>query len=257
MHVPHHKPNHFTARTRVAVAVAALTCAFYAFAGLAIGYVYIPAKRGMGIMLSGIPTLIVALATAMLCLASVLVLVDHYDRRPNEYSYKNARSRLSKAAIALFVLAPLIEVVGRLWFPGISYTGFAAHYAVDQEMVRPFASVLETLQHGVIPVMAIGLVLGIAGYIADRLDPGPPTRPTLVCYSIVMLAFAAAGMLAVADDLASGSTSVGRSRHRIVLSAHQHTAQFNAVLLAKGSLFGVMALLGLGGVALAMRPGKR
>ena len=81
-----YKPNFIPLKTRVWLLIGVVFLLLFTLAEFAIGYTFLSGKRG-GVLLSGIPTFMVAFASLSLCLAAFLTIVDHYDKRPNEHHY--------------------------------------------------------------------------------------------------------------------------------------------------------------------------
>lgn len=103
-----HKPNHVPGRVRAAVTVIGLLTLQFAVAAAANGLVYLPGKRSE-VMLSGLPTLLIVIASLALTAVSALHVIDHHDRRPNEASYQAGKRALGWLAFGLYVAAPLME----------------------------------------------------------------------------------------------------------------------------------------------------
>lgn len=80
----------------------------FAVVAAANGLVYLPGKRSE-VMLSGLPTLLIVIASLALTAASALYVIDHHDRRPNEAMYQAWIRRLGWLAFGLYALAPLME----------------------------------------------------------------------------------------------------------------------------------------------------
>lgn len=89
----------------------------FAVVAAANGLVYLPGKRSE-VMLSGLPTLLIVIASLALTAASALYVIDHHDRRPNEAVYRAGMSKLGWLAFGLYVAAPLVEFL----MPSVSRT---------------------------------------------------------------------------------------------------------------------------------------
>lgn len=89
----------------------------FAMVAAANGLVYLPGKR-TEVMLSGLPTLLIVIASLALTAASALYVIDHYDRRPNEAVYRASMNKLGWLAFGLYVAAPLVETL----MPSVSRT---------------------------------------------------------------------------------------------------------------------------------------
>lgn len=80
----------------------------FAVVAAANGLVYLPGKRSE-VMLSGLPTLLIVIASLALTAASALHVIDHHDRRPNEATYQAGMRALGWLAFGLYLAAPLME----------------------------------------------------------------------------------------------------------------------------------------------------
>ncbi|EGU29584.1 hypothetical protein VII00023_09239 [Vibrio ichthyoenteri ATCC 700023] len=79
----------------------------YASYGLINGEIYIPGKRTEGITFAGEPVLAVFAACFCLALALLVTVVDHYDKRDNEYLYDIAEKVLWALSCLFFTWACL------------------------------------------------------------------------------------------------------------------------------------------------------
>ena len=159
-----HVPNRFPAALRAMLLVFSVLALFYAVAELAIGYTYLPGKRG-GMLLSGVPTLCIAAGSLLLCLSALLVVVDHYDTRDNEGRYKRLRAQALKTGAVLIVIAPLIEIalifvrVGSGAEP-LSPAGFAADVTWHDGTMKPYAGKVAAITDS-------GFFMGTLGDVRD------------------------------------------------------------------------------------------
>lgn len=80
----------------------------FAVVAAANGLVYLPGKRSE-VMLSGLPTLLIVIASLALTAASALYVIDHCDRRPNEALYRAGMSKLGWLSFGLYIAAPVLE----------------------------------------------------------------------------------------------------------------------------------------------------
>lgn len=96
-----HKPNFIARKTRVICAITAVLLLCYIAAHLAIGYIYLPTKRG-GVLLSGMPALAIMASIFFLSLPATLTIIDHYDKRPNEKTYKSLKTACLRISLYFF-----------------------------------------------------------------------------------------------------------------------------------------------------------
>jgi len=125
--MPKYKPNFISLRARLLLATGAAFLLVIALAQLATGYTFMPSKH-KGIFLSGIPTLMAVVATLALCLALVLTVIDHYDKRNNEEIYNSLQTRSFLTFIimdepAKFNAVLLTHIAGGLFMFSISILG--------------------------------------------------------------------------------------------------------------------------------------
>lgn len=92
----------------MAITVLGLLVLQFAVMAGANGLVYLPGKRSE-VMLSGVPTLLIVVASLALTAASALYVIDHYDRRPNEATYQASMRTLAWMAAGLYIAAPIME----------------------------------------------------------------------------------------------------------------------------------------------------
>lgn len=256
--MPTHIPNQIPGRTRIFLTILAMAFMAYAIAELAIGITYLPAKHGHGILLSGVPTVMVAISAALLGVVAVSVVIDHYDRRPNEAQYKSLQGSLAKIAFLLFVSAPFVELL-RSFLPRaaaidfFSYRGFAADVPLDAPAYSGYTRAIDGVLHGgfAIAVVGIGLACGLAGHVVDRIWGRRAKKLTLLLYSLLLVSLSGLGLLWTAREVVAGEASIGRSSYEQSILAAREPAKFNAVILTRGSVFVLMFSLGIGGLVMS------
>jgi hypothetical protein len=106
-------PNHVHVVARVTHAFVALTWTTWAVIGILSGHMFFLISRGGPVHFSGVPAFLFSAAVMACAATSVLAIVDHYDRRNNEASYKRLRKRLWLVAAALLLLAMLVGLAER------------------------------------------------------------------------------------------------------------------------------------------------
>lgn len=77
----------------------------YASYGLMNGEIYIPGKRTEGVTFVGEPVVAVFAAFVCLALALVVTIIDHYDKRDNEYQYDMIEKALWALSCGFFTWA--------------------------------------------------------------------------------------------------------------------------------------------------------
>jgi len=109
--IPPHKPNQIPSYERVGNIIFSVLLFSYGTYGVWVNDLYIPGKHGPGTHLHNVPAWI--MYGAMLCACTVMlsVVVDHYDRRPNEEAYRIFGQIGKYVGWGLFVLSLVF-----LWF---------------------------------------------------------------------------------------------------------------------------------------------
>lgn len=240
---------------RLLAIVAAVFTLAYCLAQLATGYTYMPAKRG-GILLSGMPTVLIALSALLFCITAVSVVVDHYDERDNERLYKNARSWMSKTAFALLFFAPILELIlgllrvanGRELF---RYRGFAADVTLYSPALAQYRGDIESIAQSSLfsSLFVIAFVFGMLSALAIKFRIRGMATFNAVAGIAFLSMVSVMLLLSVADSFVSGEASTGR-RGR-VYTALEDPAQFNAILLTEG-LTGFLTLMFCAAAVLVM-----
>ncbi len=242
-----HQPNHIPLKTRIILAVCALFLIVFVFAELSFGYTYLPTKRG-GILLSGIPTLMLAIAATALLAAAILTIVDHYDKRPNEKVYKTGRSACLKAVIILFIGAFLFEVTEKLlrqagYNPFPSFHGIAHHYSLHSIELKVYAQYLEPIIRRLKLIFALLFFLTLAlGYGTAKLLGKKGKQIAFLAAGTGMIGLSLFWLLVAIHNLMIGEVSMGSHNSTQVILASNEPAKFNAVLLTHFSLAGFMLL---------------
>ncbi len=244
-----HRPNSFTLRSRVALALAALFLLVFVVAELATGYTYLPGKRG-GLLLSGIPTLLIALSATALIVAALLTIVDHYDRRPNEQAYKSARSTCFKMALYLFFAAPFLELAelfiraaGFEIFP--RFRGLADTYTLYSPQLHGYVIYLSPILDHEVLIGAVSIAMLLLAYGIQRFWKQRFERLVLLLISTGICGLSMVWVANSAESFLTGEVTAGRRSTKQVVYASREPAKFNAILLTHFTLGGLM-LVGSG-----------
>jgi hypothetical protein len=83
-----HCPNHIPLNLRQKYLFQAIVLAAYAGYGLYVDDIFIPGKRGAGVHFQGVAAYLLGAAMMAAVLNMSSIVIDHYDRRDNEYNYK-------------------------------------------------------------------------------------------------------------------------------------------------------------------------
>ncbi|MDM5271694.1 hypothetical protein PGH07_05865 [Sulfurovum sp. zt1-1] len=105
-----YEPNVIPLKKRAFNIVGSIGLLIYGGYGIYINDLYIPGKRSSGIHLHDNPALIMYVAFICSCLVMLSVVVDHYDKRNNEYKYKLFARTLEYLGWGLFATALLLQI---------------------------------------------------------------------------------------------------------------------------------------------------
>jgi len=226
-----YKPNKIALKTRIWLSIAAIYLLLYAIAELAIGYTLIPGRRG-SILVSGIPTLMIAASSISLCLAAVVTVIDHYDIRPNEHKYENARNKLIYLTIIIFLSAPFFEILEMVLlinkidiFP--HFTGFAANYTLYTPGLEKYIPLVDNfLDNSLIPGVLATLTL-LAVIALHKLKINIQKKYITLMTSICVFILAVIFILFITKDFLSGAVE----DDNVLYYADNSPSKFNAILL--------------------------
>jgi len=254
-----HKPNKYSAKLRLLVILCSAFVLAYCVAQLAIGYTYIPTRRG-GILLSGVSTLFIAFSSMLFCTAGVSLLVDHYDERDNEALYRRARAWMLKVGLGFLVLAPVLELLLAIMFISaghepLTYRGFAADATLyDPALAGYRESVAALSGHPVlIVVLVLTLLLAAIAWLSAKYRiPGMKGFQGLTAVAL-MGVVSVMCLLGAIEDFVAGEVSLSRSG--AVYTALDHPAQFNAILLTKSMAATVSLLFSAAGLVVLVWKG--
>jgi len=107
-------PNSVPLRQRIAYLIASTCLIAYGGFGLYANDLYVPGRRGIGTHLHDEPALL--MVGALLCgvLIMLSIVVDHYDRRDNEFRYRQFARRLKVLGLSLFGVSLVWHLASRL-----------------------------------------------------------------------------------------------------------------------------------------------
>lgn len=226
-----YKPNVIPLKIRVWLAIAAAFLSLFALAEFATGYTFLPGKRG-GVLLSGIPTVMIAVASLALCLAALLTIVDHYDKRPNEHHYRRVKSWCYKATFYLFIGAPFVEILEHiLRHKGIGvfpdFHGFARTFTFYSPDLQRFQSYIDPLADMFLAIVGVSILLILLGMVLVKYFPRVPKRYGFLFGAWGFLGFWYVFLVSTVQDFLLGEIAT----NGVVYSAINEPAKFNAVLL--------------------------
>jgi hypothetical protein len=106
-----HQPNKIPWQTRLYYMIASPVLLLYGTFGLIYDDIYIPGKRSRGIHFHGYTAIIVYFVFLFAISNMVSVIIDHFDKRDNEINYKYFAKVTSGIALALFVVAFVVQII--------------------------------------------------------------------------------------------------------------------------------------------------
>ena len=241
-------PNFISLRQRTGLAFAVMLLLVFITAVLANGYTFIPGRRG-GVLLSGIPTLLVALSALALCFAALLTIIDHYDRRPNEHHYRAIKYICFKSALYLFFAALFFEFSEFLLrssgidiFP--DFHGFAEHFTFYTPELERYIHYIQPLEHLAMFIGVMSIVLVLIGGLIKKYFDGVFTRLALFLISLGLFGMATLFLEIITMDFLHGEISANGVTYR----ALSEPAKFNAILLTNFIICAFLLLLSMAGI---------
>lgn len=214
----------------------------YGAAGFAFGYVFIPGRRG-GVVFDGIPAYLIA--TAILCCFAILFLliVDHYDRRPNEHTYRAWYKGLFKAAIGIVIAAVALSLGEALRMYRLPFLpGFAADYSLYLPASASLHPTLHEAREWMTPILMAGVAVGMGGGLLHKKMP----RAGLFLMGFMMLCMSVGMLMKTAEFYSEGAGLMPRRLPNI--RAYENPALFGASVFFHVSLILVMLCIGLAGM---------
>ncbi|NTV70675.1 MAG: hypothetical protein HGA71_11060 [Azonexaceae bacterium] len=158
----HYTPNQVPLKTRILRTLGSLGLIAYGVLGVVIDDIVIPGKRS-SLHLHGLPAWLMALAMVCAAITLISLVVDHYDRKNNEPSYRRLETRASKLGWILAGLATGSQIAG-------------IHY--------PQPSKITTLS-AILGLFVMGAVAAI-GFVKTQSAPSqPPQEATSPAPSIL------------------------------------------------------------------------
>lgn len=248
-----YKPNHISLKVRLTCLFIMLVCIAYGIAELANGYTYIPAKRG-GFFISGIPTLIIAIASFLFCIVAALTIIDHYDKRNNEKIYSMSKEAIFKTALYMFMGAPVVGILETVLlrngidiFP--KFHGFAETFSYHTPGMQELLIYVTPFSDNALYIIGVSCGLVLIGESIVKWKNGK--------YKTLSSIFGCLGMIGIGvfilstsfEELLLGTAGFGKD-HSYSVTAIGEPAKFNAVLLTGfiiGGMFfisGCIALMG-------------
>jgi hypothetical protein len=106
-----YNPNHIPPEDRLFNFIAASSLLIYGTYGLWIDDLYIPGKRSRGIHLHNVPAWVMYGAIVCACIVMIIVIFDHYDKRDNEYQYKQLSEAFRFFGWGFFGLSLVIDLI--------------------------------------------------------------------------------------------------------------------------------------------------
>ena len=243
-----YKPNFIPLKTRVWMLIGMVLLLLFTLAEFATGYTFLPGKRG-GVLLSGIPTFMVAFASLSLCLAAFLTIVDHYDKRPNEHHYQFFKSLCYKATLYLFIAAPFVELFefillhnGIDVFP--DFHGFADKFTFYSPELHQYLSYIDPLIDMSLVVAGVAFVFIGVGLVLMKYIQGVAKWFGFLFGALGFLGISFFFFAFTINDFLLGEIE----SNGVIYRAINEPAKFNAILLMHFVVGIFMLLLSIVGV---------
>lgn len=239
-----YQPNSIPLQLRAMSAVLLLALLVYALSAVLTGYTYVPGKRG-GFFLSGIPTLMVVFAAICASVAATLTILDHYDRRPNEATYRAARRRALQLGLIAFVAAPFVQLLDALLLLGgldllPRFQGLAHQYTLHSPQLRAYLPTIAPVVAASVPIAVASFVLIGLGWLLHARFAARTRRLVPVLLSLGLFGLAAVMLADTVEAFLAGEVQPGSRRQRAPVTAEAEPAKFNAVLLTRFALGGLL-----------------
>jgi hypothetical protein len=247
---PAYVPNHVPFGDRLIFGLLSLTWITWAVIGLLSGHMFLMVSRHGPIHFSGIPAVLFSLSVMASAAASAVKIVDHYDRRDNEDSYKKTRQWIWYAALALLLLSGFVGCAER--FGMLPYTdgrlGLLSTHSLQSLLTS--SPITETLapHRSVIQKWSLIMLLWcFAGTVAlDKLgllknDPKP--RPGVALFIFLFLVGPALAGFTLNLVLIVASGSFDSSRALSDDALRRQIAWIHSMLLTSISMLGFLCLV--------------
>jgi len=111
---PRYRPNYVDLDVRAGCLSASAALIFYAALSIQNDdfFIWLPGRRQTGyVHLHGVPVWLACISIFFACLSMLAVVVDHYDKRDNEESYRKFAKLALKAAFYVLVFAMLSDAI--------------------------------------------------------------------------------------------------------------------------------------------------
>jgi TRAP-type C4-dicarboxylate transport system permease small subunit len=108
-----HIPNRIPATERITLTVFSILLFVYGSYGVWVNDFYVPGRRSRGVHLHDIPAWMMYGAVICACLVMLSIVVDHYDRRPNERHYRTFAHVFKFLGWAFFGMSLFAWLFGR------------------------------------------------------------------------------------------------------------------------------------------------
>jgi hypothetical protein len=104
-------PNHIPREARLGYILFSVLLFAYGTYGVWVNDLYLPVKRSRAVHLHDVPAWVMYGATLCACLVMLSVVVDHYDRRNNEYNYRLFADVFRIIGWGLFILSLYLKFI--------------------------------------------------------------------------------------------------------------------------------------------------
>jgi len=185
-------------------------------------------------LVSGIPTIMIALGSLALSFAALLTIIDHYDKRPNEHHYHSIKKILYKAAFFLIILAPLIEILESIMLlQGIHvfprFNGFAGNYTFYSPELNNYIPYIDALLENSLLIVGVSIMMIVIGVMLKKFFQDTSKKYIAILMLPGFIGMSYVFILFLIKDFLSGVVE----ENSIVYTAVNEPAKFNAILLTQ------------------------
>lgn len=224
-------PNRLSLEARLFYGAVALTWLGWAAVGLLSGHMFILLSRGGPMHFAGVAAAVFCVAVLLCSAFCVLQVIDHYDRRDNEASYKTVRRRLLWGALVLFVLTLFISCSRGVWttqtpdgFVGWMSTASMIEGIKSPWLISKVSPMASSLNRWFVGIAIWSLAVGIVVKVLFKRSPHvvPPWVVLGILYFVfapLLAAFTVNYLLyVVTGDVVGGDLSTPAVRSKIAFA---------------------------------------
>lgn len=223
----------------------------YVLMVMAVGAIYVILGHS-GVFLTGMSVLLISLSVLSFATVAAIRIVDHYDTRENETTYRAASMFFLKATpILLMVGVAWALLEGVLSAAGVRNSqielGFASRLVLySPDLSARYGKYVSPVIDNTWLIAGISIAIAAFGTMTEKSKLKARQRLSMCALGFALLGGVTLGMAHTADELISGELTIGSRRSVEVIDAQDAPAKFNAVLLTQFSLCGLLGFVGIG-----------